>query len=107
VARNVKYQWSDYEHGGSLMTMRPYVALPFLIFALVAAPARAADPAKPAAAPTATPTDPKTVEQRGDTDKPSGENLIGAGRATDAVKSSGDQGGTAAGMPSNRAADGR
>lgn len=89
------------------MKIRPYVALPFLMAGLLTAPARAAEHVDPAAAPTATPTNPKTVEQRGGTDKPSGENLIGAGRATDAVKSSGDEGGTAAGMPSNKASDGR
>jgi hypothetical protein len=69
--------------------------------------ASAAEPDRPAAAPTATPTDPRAVERRGGNDRPSGEPLIGAGRSTNAVQSSGDAGGTAAGMPSNRKADGR
>jgi hypothetical protein len=74
---------------------------------LAPAVARAAEHDRPGAAPTATPTNPRAVEQRGGNDRPSGEPVIGAGRSTNAVKSSGDEGGTAAGMPSNQKADGR
>jgi hypothetical protein len=89
------------------MTMRTHVALAVLLLALGPATARAAEHDRPGAAPTATPTNPRAVEQRGANDKPSGEPLIGAGRSTNAVQSSGDAGGTAAGMPSNQKADGR
>jgi hypothetical protein len=89
------------------MKMRRYVIAGVLVLALLPASARAAEPDRPAAAPTATPTNPRAIEQRGETDPPSGENVIGAGRSTGAVKSSGDEGGTAAGMPSNDSADGR
>jgi hypothetical protein len=82
---------------------RSYAALAGLVLIFAPAAARAAEHPRPTVVPTATPTSPAASQQR---DRPSGENLIGAGRSTNAVKSSGDEGGTAAGMPSNDKADG-
>ncbi len=89
------------------MIWRRYAVLALVAVTLGPVAARAAEHDRPGTAPTATPTDPRAVERRGANDRPSGEPLIGAGRSTNAVKSSGDEGGTAAGMPSNQKSDGR
>ena len=89
------------------MSRRRYAIVALVAVILAPTAAHAAEHDRPGAAPTATPIDPRAVERRGANDRPSGEPLIGAGRATNAVQGSGDEGGTAAGMPSNRKADGR
>jgi hypothetical protein len=58
---------------------------------------RKADPHAKAPHPAASPGAAGATE----TDPPSGAPVVGVGRAHNAVKSSGDEGGTAAGMPGN------